>query len=416
MSSVPPLPTNYDVQVYPLGQSGALGSDQWLEWGQANPGYTPLTVSFVSGLAVKSLWFPDPQGAMQFYAGDTATGTPFYETPGNVAELVPIPNDAPVVTIVGPMTPFFFYASSYGFAPFAAGTPPALDITTVAPIENLGTPQVPVIALEVPLAVIYGGSGSADPSLIAGTYITIVGAWPNQTINAEQAAGGVQSVSVNAPIVETGTAQNPVIGLETPLPLNYGGTGIANPWAKGGAGIDVNGTNGVNDNSFQWIISNVGVVEIITPDANVQALNVHFTSADSSLTITGDGANHVDFSVDFPNSKAFYGKKVSTNAAGPNTESLSLGPLPSGTWLLEAWATGIEAPETSGTDGATLALSSGPSDGWTQNQYTRALAVTDSITSAGSATPTCTLTYTTGCGVNTNSSAIFLVFKATRTS
>jgi hypothetical protein len=409
--SQPPLPTTWDAEVYPLGQSGALGSDQWLEWGQANPGFTPLTVSFVSGLAVKYLWFPDPQGQMSFYAGDSATGTPFYVTPGNVAEGVSIPNDAPVVTIVGPATSFFFYASSYGFAPFAAGTPPALDITTVAPIINEGTPQVPIIALQTPLAVIYGGSGTPDPSLISGQYINITGAWPNQTISALQAAGGVQSVSVNAPIVESGTAQNPVIGLETPLPQNYGGTATANPWAKGGTGIDVNGVSGVDDNSFQWVINNDGVLSINPSSLGPITGAVKLNSAGGTVAITNPGGGEI-INLEVVAAVA-YAKEMDLTTGGPNSASLSLGPLPSGSWLLEAYVFGLEAPETTGTDGATLTLSTGDFDGWTQNQYTRALGVAAIITSSGSSSPSATIAYTTGVGVNTNASSAFFVFKAT---
>ena len=422
--SQPPLPTSYDVQVYPLGQSGALGSDQWLEWGIANPGYTPLTVSFQSGLAVKSIWFPNPQGAMQFYAGDSATGTPFYETDGIVAELVPIPNDAPVVTIAGPATPFFFYASSYGFSPFSAGTPPVVDVTCIAPIVNEGTPEVPIIALQTPLAVMYGGSGSADPSLIAGANVTITGAWPNQQIDVSEGAGGVQSVSVNAPIVETGTSQNPVIGLITPLPVDDGGTGCPNvsggPWLRGVTGIDVNGASGVKDDSFQWDLVNTGVLEIETPDSMTQAGNVHFTSADSSLTITGDGANHVDFSVDFPNAKAFLAKISNPAPSGSSSGSatLSLGPLPGGgsaTWLLEAWVGGLSAAEgMDDTVTATLELSTGATVGWDETQYTRALIVGDTI--AGGTTPTATFNWADGVSVNSHASAAFFCFKATRTA
>jgi len=293
--TAPIQPTNYDVQVYALGQAGPLGSDAWLQWGgPGNPTFGPLTVSFVSGLAVKSLWFPDPQGPMSFYAGDSATGTPFYVTDGSVAELVSIPNDAPVVTITGPALPFYFYASTIPYTPFRTATPPTVDVGVQAPITNLGTGVDPIIGLDTPLAVIFGGSGSGDPSLIAGTSVVITGSWPNQTISVIQGAGGVQSVAVNAPITESGTAANPVIGLETPLPVNDGGTATANPYAEGGAGINVNGATGVQDQSFQWLITNTGVLSINPAALGALTGAILLDSSGGTIAITNPTGNKIN--------------------------------------------------------------------------------------------------------------------------
>lgn len=54
-----------------------------------------------------------------------------------------------------------------------------------------------------PVAVAYGGTGTATPSLVAGTNVTISGTWPNQTINST-ASGGVTSVTGTAPVVSSG--------------------------------------------------------------------------------------------------------------------------------------------------------------------------------------------------------------------
>jgi len=55
------------------------------------------------------------------------------------------------------------------------------------------------VKIDKPLAVIYGGTGTSTPSLIAGTNITITGAWPNQTINSSGGGGG----SGTAPVTYT---------------------------------------------------------------------------------------------------------------------------------------------------------------------------------------------------------------------
>jgi hypothetical protein len=40
------------------------------------------------------------------------------------------------------------------------------------------------------IAVAQGGTGTANPALVAGTNVSITGAWPNQTINASSNIGG----------------------------------------------------------------------------------------------------------------------------------------------------------------------------------------------------------------------------------
>lgn len=50
---------------------------------------------------------------------------------------------------------------------------------TGSPITTSGT-----LTLGGTLAVASGGTGTATPSLVAGTNVTVTGAWPNQTVNA----------------------------------------------------------------------------------------------------------------------------------------------------------------------------------------------------------------------------------------
>lgn len=54
-----------------------------------------------------------------------------------------------------------------------------------SPITNSGT-----ITLAGTLAVASGGTGTATPSLVAGTNVTVSGTWPNQTINSSGGGGG----------------------------------------------------------------------------------------------------------------------------------------------------------------------------------------------------------------------------------
>lgn len=61
----------------------------------------------------------------------------------------------------------------------------------------------PVISLGI-VPVNYGGTGTATPSLVAGTNVTISGAWPNQTINSTGGGGG----STWTPNTTTGGTMN----------------------------------------------------------------------------------------------------------------------------------------------------------------------------------------------------------------
>jgi hypothetical protein len=77
-----------------------------------------------------------------------------------------------------------------------SGTVTSIDVsggttgltTSGGPITTSGT-----ITLTGTLAIANGGTGTATPSLIAGTNVTITGSFPNQTINASGGGGGGSS-------------------------------------------------------------------------------------------------------------------------------------------------------------------------------------------------------------------------------
>ena len=72
---------------------------------------------------------------------------------------------------------------------------------TGGPITSAGT-----LTLGGTLAVASGGTGTAAPSLIAGTNVSITGAWPNQTVNSTGSGGMVTAVTGTAPVVSSGGA------------------------------------------------------------------------------------------------------------------------------------------------------------------------------------------------------------------
>jgi hypothetical protein len=91
------------------------------------------------------------------------------------------------------------------------------------------------------VAVANGGTGTATPSIVAGTNVTVSGTWPNQTINSiASGTGTVTSVAATvpaflsvtgSPITTTGTL---AIGLSgTALPVANGGTGLTSGTSGG---------------------------------------------------------------------------------------------------------------------------------------------------------------------------------------
>lgn len=80
-----------------------------------------------------------------------------------------------------------------------SSTTKKITVSNLLTSANLGTPtavnlanatNVPMAQASGVLAVNRGGTGTATPALVAGTNVTISGAWPNQTINSTGGAGG----------------------------------------------------------------------------------------------------------------------------------------------------------------------------------------------------------------------------------
>jgi len=75
------------------------------------------------------------------------------------------------------------------------------------------------------LPVANGGTGTATPSLVQGTNITISGTWPNQTISASGSAGGVTTFSAGSTGFSPSSATSGAVTLSGVLNVGNGGTG-----------------------------------------------------------------------------------------------------------------------------------------------------------------------------------------------
>jgi len=58
-------------------------------------------------------------------------------------------------------------------------------------LSGWGTSGAVTLNLGIPISVAHGGTGTSSPSLIAGSGISITGAWPDQTITNTGATAGL---------------------------------------------------------------------------------------------------------------------------------------------------------------------------------------------------------------------------------
>jgi hypothetical protein len=284
-------------QYYPFG-GGKQPIGAWYLWNLADG---PLTIQLNTSTPVQSIWIPQLVANVNYFEGPPneegqPVGTAFYESPFNSGpEVVPM-NQGYINVVLQSASDtgtMYVFATTGFFDPFRAGPTAAISqIEADPPIEIGGTPSIPLISLQVPLATIYGGTGETNPSLIPGAGIDISGAWPNQEISST-ATGTVTAVTASAPITSSeGTTPN--IGMTTPLPENFGGTGTETPFLDEGPGISITGS---------VFAATIG----IDPTQNLTKLNgvaglATLVSSNASITITPNSpaAGDIDLIVAAP--------------------------------------------------------------------------------------------------------------------
>jgi hypothetical protein len=143
---------------------------------------------------------------------------------------------------------------------------------TGSPITTAGT-----ITLAGTLAVANGGTGTATPSIVAGTNITVTGTWPNQTITASGGSGSVTSVAATVPTFLS-VSGSPITTSGT-LAISLSGTAL--PVANGGTG-ETTYTNG------QLLIGNT-TGNTLTKATLTAGTGVTITNGTGSITIAASG-------------------------------------------------------------------------------------------------------------------------------
>lgn len=275
---------------YPfLNPSQANG--EWIAWNLASQ---PLTITLGTDTQIETLWFPGLPGAVTIKDVNADT---IYVTQASGAEVVPLPEDETSVSLTCTVSSgmLYVFASSEPFDPFRLGAIAATvtTVTATAPVASSGGSS-PNISIETPLPVTYGGSGSAAPSIIAGTGIRITGTWPFQIVTALN-AGTVTDVTASAPLQSSG-GTTPNLSIETPIPTTYGGTGTATPGDVAGPGIGLTGTwpnqtisntgaGSINGQTGSVTISGSGGIVITEPGGGV--INADGTVFVETVTSTG---------------------------------------------------------------------------------------------------------------------------------
>ena len=185
------------------------------------------------------------------------TGSLLYDTGGTVGE-----TNAPTVSLTN-----------------ATGLPLATGVTGLLPVAN-------------------GGTGTATPSIVGGTNVTVSGSWPNQTISASGGGGG-SSINVKqagstvvsgltdlnfvqgAAVAASGTQANVTI------PTNYFGSGAPST----GSTPSLDGTA-----TGQWSGSATGTVTVTTTQVNDVVILLIGCEQNAALqTVSSVASAHLTF-------------------------------------------------------------------------------------------------------------------------
>ena len=157
---------------------------------------------------------------------------------------------------------------------------------------------VPATGITGILPVTAGGTGTATPSLVAGSNVSITGSWPNQTIStsnvpafaaltsgtnstATMVVGSGASLSTTGAGIIQATTMG-ASGLTGLVSISNGGTGTSSPSLVGGSNISISGSW-----PNQTITSTSGSFGGLTSGTNTAAAMLVGTGA--SLAATGSG-------------------------------------------------------------------------------------------------------------------------------
>ena len=214
------------------------------------------------------------------------------------------------VVATGTTTPVISLASNYGdtLNPYASKT---ANNILAAPNGSSGVPTFrAIVGADIPtlnqnttgtasnvtgiVALANGGTGTATPSLVAGTNISITGTFPNQTITASGAAGAVTQI-----VAGTNVTISPAGGTGVVTINSSGGGGGTEIGAQIGGGIVVAVFNdaGVNKalvasltNLSTSLVWTVPAQQTVLIGATAQSYSDGLTNTNAIIAQTGASA------------------------------------------------------------------------------------------------------------------------------
>jgi hypothetical protein len=198
---------------------------------------------------------------------------------------------APVISLPAATTSADGYLTSADWNTFNAKQPAgsyltnggALGTPSSGTATNLtGLPLTTGVTGLLPVA--NGGTGTATPALVAGTNVTITGAWPNQTINSSGGGGGGTVTSVAATVPSFLSVTGSPITTAGTLAIAYSGTAL--PVANGGTAATT--AAGARSSILPSYAGNAGkVLAVNTGATDVEYISVGGTGTVTSVSGTG---------------------------------------------------------------------------------------------------------------------------------
>jgi hypothetical protein len=184
---------------------------------------------------------------------------------------------------------------------------PILGTPTSATLTNAtGLPLTTGVTGQLPVA--NGGTGTATPSIVAGTNVTVTGTWPNQTIAASGGGGSGTVTSVAATVPSLFSISGSPITTSGTLAMTYSGTAL--PVANGGTGVTT--STGTGNNVLSASPTLTGDVTL-----NAQG-DLRFADADSSNWVAFQAPATVAANVTWtlPATDGTSAQVLSTNGSG----------------------------------------------------------------------------------------------------